>query len=65
MTAPVLGMLVLLLITPDLEDSMLRAVERYHRRYRANRAAVAAAVAAAAAAAKQDQDVNRNQQLTT
>ncbi|XP_068082080.1 uncharacterized protein [Anabrus simplex] len=34
MTGTVLGMLLLLLVTPDLEDSMLRAVERYHRNYR-------------------------------
>ncbi|XP_065348218.1 sialate:O-sulfotransferase 2-like [Cloeon dipterum] len=32
MTATVLGMLMLLLVTPDIEDSMLRAVRRYNRR---------------------------------
>jgi len=29
MTATVLGMLVLLLVTPDLEETMLRVVRRY------------------------------------
>ena len=32
MTATVLGMLLLLLITPDLEDSILQAMRRYHYR---------------------------------
>ncbi|XP_046406510.1 WSCD family member AAEL009094-like [Ischnura elegans] len=32
MTGTVLGMLILLLVTPDLEDTMLRAVRRYHKR---------------------------------
>ncbi|XP_071439071.1 WSCD family member AAEL009094-like [Hetaerina americana] len=33
MTGTVLGMLILLLVTPDLEDTMLRAVRRYHKRH--------------------------------